>query len=1086
MLADNTYFRPAALCLILAAAVVSISCTREDEIPDTGNAPASSADVVPEGWVRIEFDLIRPGGSTPAADLAPTQATPAQADGDILPPTKTSLSDGEVAFTDGDIVRIIWGPGAEDHTDAPVSFAGGSPKLTATVADGKDAYFAVYPSSLAVVYTDENTIEVTIPNRQGGTFADVSYICAKTNLTEKTFSFHHICAYFSFTLSSRSDIKQALIRAVNSKNLCGAVDVTFDGLGDIEVGTCKTGGRTEVWANNVGNGSGTYYLAVLPGVDLGSDGVKAGFGLRFSPSTESGKWYPMVVSRKGFTTERGNYYPIGVVDDLISYDYFVTPDGTGNGRSWETAAGISTVQSLLNPSSADNISTLNYRLFNRRFRFREGEYGACASTASYKVPLNYSFYGGYASSLTGTSTSTRYYGATVFTQGTASSPIFTLGGANTTEVLFDGITFKAPSSTCDGSGITINEADTDVTINRCSFNQCKAAEDGGAIKALDANSITVTSSSFAKNESGRYGGAVYTEKDISFDNCSFSTNKADVSSSAAYGGAIFAMSATADINSCTFESNRSYSGAALSAAGAAVLKVNAGIFNANSAFARGAVYASMLAGSTAKAWFNNCVFRGNNLSKTASEEYHGVLVNINKAGTFLGMHNCSSYNNTASGSGNKASQISIGLNTAGAAILGSTIIGESESTAYPLVRFTGGATSTQVLYGSVVINTSETDKTISAGGTAANKYGRSGGYNYLSAPANFASASAYDTAEADEEQFSWYGGEYWYWDGSGPSYYGSASAMSAAAALAGDDGTAFLKWAESKGSVGKDITGGSRGSSGWWPGSYQGGTGVDAVDLVKVMSFNMLSETTETAGTPSTYTWEFRKGGVVSMLSGEAPLVAGTQETDRSQKDYILSECTNYNCQGVSHYSSPGTGPANRVFYNASPLACEAYGTFWLSETPETESRLEGATNRTATWTRLRLKGSGKRFIFVSTHLQNGSNSELRVQQAQILKDQIDIINDESLPVIIAGDFNDSPTAASVKVLTDDGYVYTRDAASSASLYFTYHGFGTKSSTIDFILAKGFNVRSYAVLTTSWNNVTYISDHYPVTATLEF
>jgi endonuclease/exonuclease/phosphatase family metal-dependent hydrolase len=61
-----------------------------------------------------------------------------------------------------------------------------------------------------------------------------------------------------------------------------------------------------------------------------------------------------------------------------------------------------------------------------------------------------------------------------------------------------------------------------------------------------------------------------------------------------------------------------------------------------------------------------------------------------------------------------------------------------------------------------------------------------------------------------------------------------------------------------------------------------------------------------------------------------------------------------------------------------------------------------------------------------------------------------------------------------------------REVAPETDRKATSNGFGSSSNTIDHIFFAGFEARSYRTVTESWNGIKYISDHYPVTAVVEF
>lgn len=148
------------------------------------------------------------------------------------------------------------------------------------------------------------------------------------------------------------------------------------------------------------------------------------------------------------------------------------------------------------------------------------------------------------------------------------------------------------------------------------------------------------------------------------------------------------------------------------------------------------------------------------------------------------------------------------------------------------------------------------------------------------------------------------------------------------------------------------------------------------------------------------------------------------------------------------------------------------------------------------------MRKSGKEFYYVNTHLDHIG----RVAEKNGLKlivDRIDSINPQGFPMILTGDFNVLPQDA---VLNDLNKIMSsaRATADTTDSTPSFNAFGkplkqaaigdqfvnlatTDGLTIDYIYYSGFSkCPKFRTVTESFADVPYISDHYPVTATLEF
>ena len=103
-----------------------------------------------------------------------------------------------------------------------------------------------------------------------------------------------------------------------------------------------------------------------------------------------------------------------------------------------------------------------------------------------------------------------------------------------------------------------------------------------------------------------------------------------------------------------------------------------------------------------------------------------------------------------------------------------------------------------------------------------------------------------------------------------------------------------------------------------------------------------------------------------------------------------------------------------------------------------------------------------------------------------MVREEISRRNPDGLPMVLTGDFNIKQTDS---LIVDFSQVMknARTNAEVTDTLGTFHGWGKTSSIIDYIFYDGFSAcRSYKTLTDPYAGKTYISDHYPIEAVLEF
>lgn len=228
--------------------------------------------------------------------------------------------------------------------------------------------------------------------------------------------------------------------------------------------------------------------------------------------------------------------------------------------------------------------------------------------------------------------------------------------------------------------------------------------------------------------------------------------------------------------------------------------------------------------------------------------------------------------------------------------------------------------------------------------------------------------------------------------------------------------------------------------------------------------------------------WDHRKFAIPAMLDDVRPDVMGTQEIQIDQVQYLDRECPRYKHVGVFREGND-KGEIASLYYNSETVDLVDWGAFWLSETPgESSLGWDAEVKRTAVWGRMKMKDTGKEFIFLTTHLDH-KGQEARVKGMDLILDRLAEINKDKLPVAIVGDLNsmlDNEALARVQKEMKDA----RSTAVSSDTKYTFNGFGKSwTGVIDHIMYKGFKkCTNYKVGTRKYLHINYISDHYPIWA----
>lgn len=164
-------------------------------------------------------------------------------------------------------------------------------------------------------------------------------------------------------------------------------------------------------------------------------------------------------------------------------------------------------------------------------------------------------------------------------------------------------------------------------------------------------------------------------------------------------------------------------------------------------------------------------------------------------------------------------------------------------------------------------------------------------------------------------------------------------------------------------------------------------------------------------------------------------------------------------------------------------------GDIWLSETPYLKGSVsfKSAFPRLCTWIHILHLESKLEYLVINTHLDH-ILEETRCEQIKVLIKEITLLNKKNLPLILVGDFNDSPFGLVRKIINEKLFLKDPWHEKARPEETTHHAFqGENASSgerIDWILiSKEFEVLDIKLDKRCSDNI-YPSDHYPLLATL--
>ena len=197
---------------------------------------------------------------------------------------------------------------------------------------------------------------------------------------------------------------------------------------------------------------------------------------------------------------------------------------------------------------------------------------------------------------------------------------------------------------------------------------------------------------------------------------------------------------------------------------------------------------------------------------------------------------------------------------------------------------------------------------------------------------------------------------------------------------------------------------------------------------LRVMQFNLLTSTKKRRSHP----WRLRKRNIARIFENLQPDVVGTQEANYRQLLDLAELLPEYDFLGEGNLGASMIGDERNwycaTFYRRDrirPLDSEEPGrSLWLSGTPEVPASQFhlGTRPRLVTWNHFEMIGSGRDFVFGTTHLE-AVNPLHRRRSALMLREHVSRKVKEmgaDLPVFLTGDFNAVAGSPEIRAMEED------------------------------------------------------------------
>ena len=221
------------------------------------------------------------------------------------------------------------------------------------------------------------------------------------------------------------------------------------------------------------------------------------------------------------------------------------------------------------------------------------------------------------------------------------------------------------------------------------------------------------------------------------------------------------------------------------------------------------------------------------------------------------------------------------------------------------------------------------------------------------------------------------------------------------------------------------------------------------------------------------------------------PDVLGVQELNSIWQGKFQELLPQYAYYGVKRGGDDKeqTSEMSGIFYLKDKFELVESDTFWISLTPEKESKFENAAcHRICSYVVLKNKNTGAMFAHLNTHLDHVS-TEAQDLGGKLIAERAEALNSKygEITTVITGDFNQHPDGLAIKALEEKDFAKACDTIADGKTSTTYQGWGKDyyDAPIDFIFTnEATKISNYTVHNYKMND-SFVSDHFMITAEVE-
>lgn len=487
---------------------------------------------------------------------------------EIATKTAIDMDNGQVSWKTGDKIRV-WYVDADDNpasflataigNGTSTTFAGAIPET-----DDPDHFWAVYPEgSGTLTYVSETeTFSVKVGTASDGSFESANIMAAYTTAESASFAFKNAVGIIRLELPAggvirHNDVDYPITRIrLKGKETSiysqGTVAVTSDGSQVTGFAASSGAQNAQVTLSDAARASGVAYIPSFPGE------LTHGFAVKYI-TNDADALIPAVMTKDvSVTVERGHILPLSELSSRIIWDWYVSPSGSGDGKSAGDPMSLADFATLVNEGKTDAgalMTSYANRLNGATFHFLPGTY-------TMSEPITFP---------------DASEGATIFLDGDDA----VLDGNNATHMMiFSGAKLK-------------------VNLSNLTFQNGNNSGSGGAVYMGSGSTTIFTNCIFDSNQttktSGGGGAVCITNSNTTgyFSRCLFTRNSA----TNAHGGAFYVTNGKTVLTDCTFGGKEGYGNTAANYGGVFALSganltftVDGGEMSYNSAKSSGAGY----------------------------------------------------------------------------------------------------------------------------------------------------------------------------------------------------------------------------------------------------------------------------------------------------------------------------------------------------------------------------------------------------------------------------------------------------------------------------------------------------------------